>query len=139
MFNSCVRLNDLPDEILISIFKKLSNAEVLYYLLGVNKRINKIVHDYVFTNDLSLLMSTSDDLIYSLPDLILDRFCSHILPKIHQQIQWLHLESRSMERILLATNYPNLYGISLHNIHAKTAMDLFTSKIFYFYSSNSRH
>ncbi|CAF4785807.1 unnamed protein product, partial [Rotaria sp. Silwood2] len=126
MFNSCVRLNDLPDEILISIFKKLSNAEVLYYLLGVNKRINKIVHDYVFTNELSLLMSTSDDLIYSLPDLILDRFCSHILPKIHQKIQWLHLESRSMERILLATNYPNLYGISLHNIHAKTAMDLFT-------------
>ncbi|CAF2544542.1 unnamed protein product [Rotaria sp. Silwood2] len=32
-----------------------------------------------------------------------------------------------MERILRARNYPNLYGISLHNIQAKTARDLFTS------------
>ncbi|CAF4730655.1 unnamed protein product, partial [Rotaria sp. Silwood2] len=31
-----------------------------------------------------------------------------------------------MERILRVTNYPNLYGISLHNIQAKTAIDLFT-------------
>jgi hypothetical protein len=136
MFNSCVQLNDLPDEILMIIFKKLAKAEVLYSLLGVDKRLNKIAHDSVFTNDLPLLMSTSDGLVYSLPDPILDRFCSHILPKIHQKIERLHLESRSMERILLATNYPNLYGINLHNIHAKTALDLFTSKIFYFYSSN---
>ncbi|CAF4128342.1 unnamed protein product [Rotaria sp. Silwood2] len=73
-------------------------------------------------------MYTSDGLIYSLPDLILDRFSSHILPKIYQKIEWLHLESRSMERILLATNYPNLYRISLHNIQAKTAIDLFTNE-----------
>ncbi len=127
---SCVELNDLPDEILIYILKKLANAEVLYSLSGVNKRLNKIVHDSVFTNDLSLLMSTSDGLVYSLPDLILDRFRSHILPPIHQKIQWLHLESLSMERILRATNYPNLYAISLHNIQPKTAIDLFTGKIF---------
>ncbi|CAF2932667.1 unnamed protein product [Rotaria sp. Silwood2] len=125
---SCIQLNDLPDEILIYILKKLSNAEVLYSLLGVNKRLNKIVHDSIFTNDLSLLMSTSDGFVYSLPDLILYRFCSHILPKIHQKIQWLHLESLSMERILRVTNYPNLYGISLHNIQAKTAIDLFTNE-----------
>ncbi|CAF2943278.1 unnamed protein product, partial [Rotaria sp. Silwood2] len=126
MDHSCVQLNDLPDEILMIIFKKLTNAEVLYSLLGVNKRLNKIAQDSVFTNDLPLLMYTSDGLIYSLPDLILDRFSSHILPKIYQKIEWLHLESRSMERILLATNYPNLYRISLHNIQAKTAIDLFT-------------
>ncbi|CAF4733224.1 unnamed protein product, partial [Rotaria sp. Silwood2] len=70
-------------------------------------------------------MSTSDDLVYSLPNLILNRFYSHILPKIHQKIQWLHLESLSMERILRVTNYPNLYRISLHNIQEKTAIDLF--------------
>ncbi|CAF5166905.1 unnamed protein product, partial [Rotaria sp. Silwood1] len=86
---SSIQLNDLPDEILIYIFKKLSNGEILYSLSGVNKRLNKIVHDSIFTNDLSLLMSTSDGLVYSLSDLILDRFYSHILPKIHQKIQWL--------------------------------------------------
>jgi hypothetical protein len=109
----------------------LDNAEVLYSLSDVNKRLNKIVYDSAFTNDLSLLMSTSDDLVYSLPDLIVDRFCSHILPKIHQKIQCLHLESLSMERILRATNYSNLNGISLHNIQAKTAIKLFTGKIFF--------
>jgi F-box associated protein len=128
---SCIQLNDLPDEILIMLFKKLANAEVLYSLSGVNKRLNKIVHDSIFANDLSLVMSRWDGLIYSLSDLILDRFCSHILPKINQKIQWLHLESLSMERILRATNYPNLYEISLHNIQLKTAIDLFTGKIFF--------
>ncbi|CAF3201049.1 unnamed protein product [Rotaria sp. Silwood2] len=125
---SSIQLNDLPDEILIYIFKKLSNAEILYSLSGVNKRLNKIVHDSIFTNDLSLFMSTSDGLVYSLSDLILDRFYSHILPSIHQKIQWLHLESVSMERILHVKNYPNLYGISLHNIQEKKAIDLFTNK-----------
>jgi hypothetical protein len=133
---SCVQLNDLPDEILMIIFTKLANAEVLCSLLGVNKRLNKIAHDSVFTNGLTLWMPTLDGYVDSLPDPILDRFCSHILPKIHQKIEWLHLESRSMERILQVTNYPNLYKISLHNIHTKTAKDLFTGKIFYFYSSN---
>ncbi|CAF2144416.1 unnamed protein product [Rotaria magnacalcarata] len=128
MENSCVQLNDLPDEILVIILKKLAKVEVLYSLFDVNKRLNKISHDTVFTNDLPILMSASDDLIYSLPDQILDRFCSYILPKIHEKIEWLHLESRSMERILLATNYPNLYGISLHNIQPKTAINLFTDE-----------
>ncbi|CAF3012432.1 unnamed protein product [Rotaria sp. Silwood2] len=84
---SYIQLNDLPDEILMIIFKKLANVEVLYSLSGVNKRLNKIVHDSIFTNDLSFLMSTSNGLVYSLSDLILDRFCSYILPKIHQKIQ----------------------------------------------------
>ncbi|CAF3422344.1 unnamed protein product [Rotaria sp. Silwood1] len=125
---SCVQWNDLPDEILMIILKNLTNAEVLYSLLGVNKRLNNIAVDPVFTNNLSLVMSTSDGLVYSLSDPILDRFCLYILPKIHQNIEWLHLQSRSMERFLRATNFPNLYGISLHNIQAKTAIDLFTEQ-----------
>jgi len=82
---SCVQLNDLRDEILITIFKKLANIEVLYFLVGANKRLNKFVHDFGFTNNLPLLMSTSDGFVYSLRDPILDRFCLHILPEIHQK------------------------------------------------------
>jgi hypothetical protein len=44
-----------------------------------------------------------------------------------------------MERILRATNYPNLYGISFYNIEAKTTLGLFTGKIFYFDSFHDRH
>lgn len=139
MKNLYAQLNDLPDEIIMIIFKKLTKVEVLYSLFDVNKRLNRIAHDIVFINDLPLLISTPDDFIYPLPEEILDRFCSYILPKIHEKIEWLHLESQSMERVLLATNYPNLYGISLHNIQPKMAIHLFTGKMFYFYSLNYRY
>ncbi|CAF4220733.1 unnamed protein product, partial [Rotaria socialis] len=79
-----------------------------------------------FTNHLTLLTSTSDGFVYPQPNSILDRLCLHILPEIHQKIQWFDLESRSMKRILLATPYPNLYRISLYNIQTETARGLFT-------------
>ncbi|CAF3694869.1 unnamed protein product [Rotaria sordida] len=63
---------------------------------SVNKRLNKIVHDSIFTNDFSLFMSTSDGLVYSLSYLILYRFYSHILPSIDRKIQWVHLESKKL-------------------------------------------
>jgi hypothetical protein len=136
---SCVQLNDLPDEVLMIIFKKLANIEILYSLVGVNKRLNKIVHDSVFTNHLTLTLSSSNGFVYSLPNSILNRLCLYILPKIHKKIKWLDLESLSMKRILLAANYPHLYGITLYNIQTETAIDLFTGKTFYFNSSNDRH
>ncbi|CAF1646068.1 unnamed protein product [Rotaria sp. Silwood1] len=67
----------------------------------------------------------SDDSIDSLPDPILDRFCLQILHEIHYKIQWLNLESSSMKRILLATNYPNLFGLGLYDIEIETALSLF--------------
>jgi hypothetical protein len=54
---SCIQLNDLPDEILMIILKKLNNLEILYSLIGVNKRSNKIVHDTIFTHGFCLLMA----------------------------------------------------------------------------------
>ncbi|CAF4209205.1 unnamed protein product [Rotaria magnacalcarata] len=69
--------------------------------------------------------------VYPLPNSMLDRLCLHILPEIHQKIQWFDLESRSMKRILLATPYPNLYGISLYNIQTETAIGLFTVQMKY--------
>jgi hypothetical protein len=60
---------------------------------------------------------------------MLDRFCLQILPKIHHKIKWLNLESRSMERILLAKNYPNLNGLGLYDIDVEKALSLFNSKL----------
>jgi hypothetical protein len=51
---SCVQLNDLSDEILMIIFKELSNIAVFYSLIGVSKRLNKTLHT-IFTNRLTLL------------------------------------------------------------------------------------
>jgi hypothetical protein len=123
-----IKLSDLPNEMLTFILRKLSNVEVLCSIIGVNQRLNTIAYDSIFTSQLTLYFV--DELISPLPDPILDRFCLQILPQIHHQIKWLNLESRSMERILLATNYPNLNGLGLYNIDVAQALTLFDSKLF---------
>jgi hypothetical protein len=130
MEHSFIELNDLPDEILLVILEKLHNIDVLYSLIGVNKRLNTVAHDSIFTSYLTLMTSSSNCLFYELTNTILDRFCRQILPKIHYKIKWLNLESSCMERILLSTNYPNLYGLGLYNLTLETSRDLFTGKIF---------
>lgn len=135
---SSVQLNDLPDEILMMIFRKLNNVMLLYSLSGVNIRLNRILYDSIFTSCLSLFfvspvrsIKLDSSLIYSVHPLscsILDRYCSEILPAIHENVTWLDLESSSMERILLATNYPRLSGISLYNISIENARRLFSGK-----------
>ena len=129
MAHLCNQLNDLPDEILVIIFKKLNNIILLYSLMGINKRLDKILHDSIFTSNLTLLTYLSYDSIYSLCNPMLDRFCLEILPKINNKIQWFNLEASSMKRILLSTNYPNLSGIALYNIPIERAAQLFSGKI----------
>jgi hypothetical protein len=132
MNDSFIQLDDLPDEILLIIFKKLNKISTLYSLLGVNKRLNTIVHDPIFTSYLALFIRYTNGDINPLIDPILDRFCSQILPEIHDNIKWLNLEPLSMERVLLSTTYPNLYGLGLYNIQEEIAKHLFTGKKHYF-------
>ncbi|CAF1147963.1 unnamed protein product [Rotaria sordida] len=125
---SFVQFNDLPDEILLIIFKKLDNAELLYSLIDVNKRLNKILCDSIFTSRLTLMTHLLNNSISPFSDSLLGRFCLQILPKIYDKIEWLNLESSSMERILLSTNYPNLYGLGLYNMEVERAKYLFTDE-----------
>jgi hypothetical protein len=126
--STCVQLNDLPDEILLIIFKKLNNISLLYSLLGINKRLDKILHDNIFTNTLTLFEYFSFDYISSLPNPIMDRFCSAILPSIEYKIKWFNLDASSMERILLSGNYSNLSGLGIYNITEENALYLFRGK-----------
>ncbi|CAF2853570.1 unnamed protein product [Rotaria sp. Silwood2] len=128
MVHSSIQLTDLPDEILMIILKKLYGVEIFYSLIGVNKRLNKIIYDSIFTRVLTLLDYRLDGSICSLRYPMLDRFCLQILPKIHHKIEELNLEALSMTRILLATNYPNLHGLSLYDLDIERAKYLFTDK-----------
>ncbi len=130
---SIVQLIDLPDELLLLIFKLLNNVQLLYSLIGINKQLDRILSDSIFTKDLTLF----NDHIYPLDDRVLDRFCSDILPQIHHQINILNLQSLSMERILCATDYPNLYKLGLYNINNEIAERVFTGKTFHF--DHSKH
>lgn len=108
------------------------NDEVLYSLTGVNLRIDRILHDTIFTSDLCLFEYCSiQDTTFPLPDSIIDRFCSKILPQIGHQIKSLSLSRASIERVLHATNYPNLNYLGLFDISFKTTFSLFSGKIFH--------
>ena len=124
-----IKLDDLPDEILVFILRKLHSVEVLYSLIAVNKRLNTIVHDSVFTSHLTVTYFL-DDFAYRLPDPMLVRLCSLILPSIRHKIKWLDLEPTSMQRILCTTTYPNLYGLGLYSIDLGEVLSLFSGKLF---------
>ncbi|CAF1050282.1 unnamed protein product [Rotaria sp. Silwood1] len=128
MEHTNVQLIDLPNEVLLMIFKKLNNVELLYSLMGINTQLDRIISDSVFTKNLTLVRYFSSDLIYPLIDKILDRFCSQILPHIHSKINTLYLESLSMERILRVADYPNLHSLGLYNIDDKTAERVFSDE-----------
>jgi hypothetical protein len=122
-------LNDLPDELLMIIFKQMNNVEVLYSLFGINERLDLILQDPIFTNRLNFLKwSRKRFLNIFSSDVILDRFCLQILPSVREKIQWLDLESSSMKQILCAADYPNLYGLGLFNIEEELVKSLFTGK-----------
>jgi len=123
-----VKLTDIPDEMLLLILNKLTNIEVLYSLIGVNIRLDKIANDPLFTEHLSFMTRSSNGIINSLDNAMLNRFCSEILPRIHCKIKWLTLEPLCMERILLAADYPNLRVLSLFNIERETIVQLLGSK-----------
>jgi hypothetical protein len=131
MFNSYIGLNDLPDEILIYIFQKLNNVDVLYSLQNVNQRLNQIIHDSIFTNRLAFVKWLPFKYIdlFSSSHMMLNRFCSQILPSIHQNIKSLDLESSSMKHVLCAADYPNLNSFGLYNINEESARSLFTGKM----------
>ncbi|CAM4809796.1 unnamed protein product [Rotaria magnacalcarata] len=96
--------------------------DVLYSLLNVdNQRLDMVVQEEMFTENLNFVITTSTDEIFPIADHKMDRFCRNILPIINNNVKSLILESGSMERILLAANYPNLTEIKLFN---------FTDKIF---------
>jgi hypothetical protein len=113
MTHSTLHLLDLPDEILLIILSKISNLDVLYSLIGVNKKLDRLACDIVHIRSIDFIRTTSNDEIHSLSDKILDRFCQNILPRIHKNIECLTLESSSISRIFHSTDYPKLFKLIL--------------------------
>lgn len=126
MNHAFLQLIDLPDELLLTIFKNLDKILAFSSLMGINRRFDQILQDRVFTDRLTLMTCSIDDNFYPMHYKTIDHFCVHILPQIHYNIQWLNLEASSMERLLLATNYPNLFGLGLYNIKQETIECHFT-------------
>jgi hypothetical protein len=127
MEHYCVHLNDLPVELLVIIFRKLNNCDLFYSLFGINKQLDRILNDPLFTNDLRLV-SSADDVIHPLSNAMMERFCLEVLPKIHQKIRSLTVESLHMERIFRVDDYPNLCKLCLTSIERETLVNLLNGK-----------
>ncbi|CAF5181274.1 unnamed protein product [Rotaria sp. Silwood1] len=107
----------------------------------IDEQFDILLQDNIFTNTLNMISksSTDDDDICSIDDRILDRFCIDILPKIHHNIKHFILEPMSMERILLASNYPKLTSLKLFNFGQNIALNYFTGKYSYIYEKIKIH
>ena len=111
MNHSTAQLTKLPDELLLIILKKLDNTDVLYSLLGLSFCLDRIIRDPCFTTEINFIGANEDHSTQM--DTRLDRFCLNILPEIHHRIKWLKVRSTSMERVLLAADYPNLSQLDI--------------------------
>ncbi|CAF5047476.1 unnamed protein product, partial [Rotaria sp. Silwood1] len=119
-----VHLLDLPNEMLFNILKKLDNIDVLHSLFGINnERLDSISREEIFSYTLNFTSSVHDTTII---DSMLGRFCNHILPRIHYNVKCLIVEPASMERILLATPYPNLTELKIFNFQRDSSLHYFT-------------
>ena len=117
---------NLPDEMILAICSKMNSMDVLYSLIGVNERLNRLAHDRIFTQSIELIEENDDGKTRSLPDLVLDRFCRQILPEIHTLVESLTVESCVVERSLSVGHYPRLTNLTLVNIDESFASRHFT-------------
>jgi len=100
---------ELPDEILLCILNKLNNIDILYSLVDVNQRFDRLALDSIYIRNLDF---TANDKFQEYHQ-FLNRFCTNILPRIHHQINKRTLGQLSIERLLHIVDYPQLYSLSL--------------------------
>jgi hypothetical protein len=124
-----VSILHLPGEILLIIFKKLNNIDLLYTLVGINQKLNKVACDINFTKAINLMTVSSHDTSDSRLNATADRFCTYILHRIHNNVEPLSVQALLLPRILYASNYPNLHKLTLFNLEMDMASHIFNSML----------
>ena len=120
---------DLPDEMLLAIFNKLNMVDVLYSLVDVNKRFNRLILDRFYIHNLDLTVKRS--LLERTSRLDNQEFvaiCKNILPRIHHHIHKLTVPSCSIEGIV-NIDYPQLQSLSLVNFGQHKLLEYLTGKV----------
>ncbi|CAF4205151.1 unnamed protein product, partial [Adineta steineri] len=93
--------------------------DVLYSLLDIdNGRINILAQEIT---SIDILKFVSIDNIS-----IIDRFCIDILPRIRHSVKCFAFNAVFMERILLATDYPNLTKLTISHFQKEIVSNYFT-------------
>ncbi|CAF5124585.1 unnamed protein product, partial [Rotaria sp. Silwood1] len=122
---STVNIVDLCDDILLVILNKLNNIDVLYSLIGVNRKLDRLAQDITFTQSIDLVEISSNEENNSKKKSILDRFCIDIIPRIQHNIESLTLDPLLIDRVLYIGNYSNLHKLTLVNLQLEVASRIF--------------
>jgi hypothetical protein len=129
MNDSAINILALSDEMLLAIFNKLNNIDVLYSLIGVNKKLDRLCQDVTFTRSIDLVRILSNEDHDSRTKLIFDRFCFDIISRIQHNIESLTLDSLSTDRVLRIGYYPKLYKLTLVNLQLEMASQVFNGML----------
>ncbi|CAF1168737.1 unnamed protein product [Rotaria sordida] len=87
-------------------------VDVLYSLVDVNERFDRLVIDPLYIRHLDMTIKSSFDRICSVDNKVLSRICEKILPRIYDQVNKLIVEPHAMKQVF-TINYPQLYSLSL--------------------------
>ena len=128
MTHPILHLLDLPNEILLIIMSKISNVDVLHSLIDTCEKLDRLARDLVHIRSIDLTEMTSNDEIRPILNVMLDRFCEHILPRIHQNIECLTVESSSIRRIFQSIDYPKLFKLILPELDLESVSEYFNGK-----------
>ena len=128
---STINIGDLSDEMLLAILNKLNNIDVLYSLVEVNQKLDRLSKDITFTQSIDLVTTLSNEYNVLRTKSILDRFCLTIIPRIQHNIQCLILDSLSIDRVLQIGNYPQLHTLTLLNLQLELASRIFNGMSFF--------
>lgn len=121
-----INILDLPNEMLLTIFKKMNKIDVLYSLVNVNEQLNQLIFDPLYIDDLDLTRKSLFDTICQIDNQILDRICEDILPKISDKVNKLTIEPLSMNRVLNSGEYSKLHSLSLLSFQEETILQHLT-------------
>ncbi|CAF2919463.1 unnamed protein product [Rotaria sp. Silwood2] len=126
--NNDITILDLPDEMLRNIFNKLNMVDMLYSLVDVNQRFDRLALDSLYIHHFDLVIKRDDIHNFSVDTHIIDRICSKILPRINDKVTKFTLEPLSMERVFSTVHYPQLYSLSFVNFQPKILSQYLSDK-----------
>jgi len=106
---------------LLAIFNKLNHIDVLYSLVEVNQKLDRLAQNITFTRSIDLVTISSNEDNTSRTNAILNRFCSDILPRIQHNIECLTLDPLLIDRVLCVGNYPKLHKFTLVSLQLEMA------------------
>ncbi|CAF4097680.1 unnamed protein product [Rotaria sordida] len=87
-------------------------VDVLYSLVDVNERFDRLIIDPLYIRHLDMTIKSSFDNIFPVDNKVLSRICEKILPRVYDQVNKLIVEPHAMKQVF-TINYPQLYSLSL--------------------------